>query len=465
MPSLLDKLWEAHVVARTEGQPDLLYVDRHLIHEVTSPQAFYALRLAGRALRRPELVCGVIDHSLPTDDLSRPLKDAVAEAQLAALENNQAEFGVKTFFGVEDKNRGVIHVTMPEQGLILPGHSVVCGDSHTATHGALGALAFGIGTSEVEHVLATQTIPQYKPKNLAVEVSGRLGPFVTAKDLILKIINLLGVSGGTGQALEYRGPAVKALSMEGRFTLANMAIECGAKMGLIAPDELTVAYLRDRPFAPKGGDFLEAQSYWQSLITDPDYLFEQSLEIDGSALEPLVTWGTNPAQNLPLSDRVPDPRSLTNPTERLAAENALKYQGLEVGLKLNQLKIDYVFIGSCTNGRLEDLELAAQILKGHKVKSGVTVLVVPGSGPVKLAAEQSGLAQIFIEAGCQWREPGCSMCLGMNPDRVPSGLRCASTSNRNFEGRQGRGARTHLVSPAVAAASAITGRLSSPLSL
>ncbi|MDR2301589.1 MAG: 3-isopropylmalate dehydratase large subunit [Deltaproteobacteria bacterium] len=465
MPSLLDKLWEAHLVARKPGEPDLIYVDRHLIHEVTSPQAFYALRMAGRPLRRPELTCGVIDHSLPTDDLTRPLKDEMAEAQLAALEKNQAEFGVKTFFGLGDKIRGVIHVTMPEQGLFLPGHSVVCGDSHTATHGAVGALAFGIGTNEVEHVLATQTIPQIKPKNLAVEVAGTLKPFVTAKDLILRVIRSLGVSGGTGHALEYRGPAVRALSMEGRLTLSNMAIECGAKMGLIAPDGVTFAYLKDRPFAPKGDGFTKAREYWETLTTDSDYVFDRKIELDASELVPLATWGTNPAQNLPLFDRVPDPRSFADPNDRLAAENALKYQGLEPGQKLGELKVDYVFIGSCTNGRLEDLGLAAQILKGQKVREGVTVLVVPGSGLIKQAAEESGLAQIFIEAGCQWREAGCSMCLGMNPDRVPAGLRCASTSNRNFEGRQGRGSRTHLVSPAVAAATALTGKLSSPHSL
>ncbi|MDR2367506.1 MAG: 3-isopropylmalate dehydratase large subunit [Deltaproteobacteria bacterium] len=465
MPSLLDKLWESHLVKREPGKPDLLYIDRHLIHEVTSPQAFEALRLAGRGLRRPELVCGVIDHSIPTDDRARPLKDKLAEAQLAALEVNQAEFGVGTFFGDRDPAQGVIHVTMPEQGLVLPGHSVVCGDSHTATHGALGALAFGIGTSEVEHVLATQTLAQVKPRNLAVEVTGKLGPFVTAKDLILRVIQLLGVSGGTGHALEYRGPVIASLSMDSRLTLSNMAIECGAKMGLIAPDGVTFAYLRGRPFAPRGQVFDRAMEYWRTLTTDSDYVFDKTVTVDADSLVPLATWGTNPAQNLPLSDRVPDPGSFPDPGERLAAENAMRYQGLEPGTRLSDIPIDYVFIGSCTNGRLEDLALAARVIEGRKVRPGVTALVVPGSGLVKREAEEKGLDRIFIEAGCQWREPGCSMCLGMNPDRVPPGLRCASTSNRNFEGRQGRGSRTHLVNPAVAAASAVAGKLMSPLSL
>jgi 3-isopropylmalate/(R)-2-methylmalate dehydratase large subunit len=465
MPSLLDKLWESHLVQREEGRPDLLYIDRHLIHEVTSHQAFQALRQAGRKLRRPDLICGVIDHSIPTDDRTRPLKNQVAENQLAALEKNQAEFGVRTFFGDRDPAQGVIHVTMPEQGLILPGHTVVCGDSHTATHGAIGALAFGIGTSEVEHVMATQTLAQFKPKNMAVFVSGKLGRYVTAKDLILHIIKQLGVAGGTGYALEYCGPVISSLSMEGRLTVSNMAIECGARLGLIAPDLITFAYLKGRPLAPKGQDFDRAVQYWRSLATDSDYVFDHTLKVNADLISPLVTWGTNPAQNLPLTEKVPDPRSISEPNARLAAENALKYQGLEPGTKLNDIAVDYVFIGSCTNGRLEDLNLAAQVLKGRKVRSGVTALAVPGSGQVKREAEEAGLDRIFIEAGFQWREPGCSMCLGMNPDVVPSGLRCASTSNRNFEGRQGRGSRTHLVSPAVAAASAVVGKLASPLSL
>jgi 3-isopropylmalate/(R)-2-methylmalate dehydratase large subunit len=465
MSSLLDKIWESHLVSRSEGKPDLLYVDRHLVHEVTSPQAFEGLKKAGRKLRRPDLIFGVIDHSIPTDDRRRPLKNPVAEAQLAALEKNQAEFGIETFFGVADPRQGVIHVTMPEQGLILPGHSVVCGDSHTATHGAFGALAFGIGTSEVEHVMATQTISQFKPKNLAITVSGRLKPKTASKDLILYIIKLLGVGGGTGYALEYRGEAIRALSMAARMTLTNMSIECGAKFGLVAPDEVTFQFLKDRPFSPKGDEFNQALAYWKTLATDSDYRFVQEITFDASQVEPLVTWGTNPAQNASIDDKVPDPRSFDKPSDRLAAENALKYQALAPGKKLSEVDIDYVFIGSCTNGRLEDLREAAEIFKGRKVNPKVTALVVPGSGTLKKQAEEQGLAEIFVKAGCQWREPGCSMCLGMNPDVVPSGLRCASTSNRNFEGRQGRGSRTHLVSPAAAAASALVGKLTSPLAV
>lgn len=463
MSSLLDKLWEAHLVESRPGEPDLLYIDRHLIHEVTSPQAFAGLRQAGRRLRRPDLICGVIDHSIPTDDRSRPLKDPVAEAQLSALEQNQADFGVGVFFGADDPGQGVIHVVMPEQGLILPGHSVVCGDSHTASHGAFGALAFGIGTSEVEHVMATQTLAQVKPKNFLLQIDGVLGDMVFAKDLILHVIRSIGVAGGTGFALEYRGEAISSLSMDSRLTLSNMAIECGAKMGLVAPDEKTFAYLEGRPYAPKGEDFRKAKDYWRTLFSDPGHAFDKSLNLSAGDVVPLATWGTNPAQNLPLTDKVPDPRSFADQTERLAAENALKYMDLTPGTRLDEIPVDYAFIGSCTNGRLEDLEAAADILRGRKIAPGVVALVVPGSGLVKKAAEERGLDRVFVEAGCQWREPGCSMCLGMNPDRVPSGKRCVSTSNRNFEGRQGRGSRTHLVSPATAAASALTGKLTSPL--
>jgi len=460
--SLLDKIWAAHLVDQSPGAPDLLYIDRHLIHEVTSPQAFEGLRRAGRRLRRPDLTFGVIDHSIPTDDRRRPLKDQVAEAQLTALEKNQAEFGLRVFFGADDPRQGVIHVTMPEQGIVLPGNTVVCGDSHTATHGALGALAFGIGTSEVEHVLATQAIYQAKPRQMAVEVIGRLGPAVSAKDLILHIINRLGVAGGVGCALEYQGEVVRALSMEGRLTLANMAIECGARIGLIAPDETTLAYLRGRPLAPAGADFEEAARWWRTLFTDPGFEFDRRVTIDAAEVEPLVTWGTNPAQSSPLTGRVPDPADFSDPAERLVAANALEYQGLSPGQPLSDIPVDYVFIGSCTNGRLEDLRAAADILKGRRVAPEVTVLVVPGSGLVKAQAEGEGLAAIFREAGCQWRDPGCSMCLGMNPDQVPPGRRCASTSNRNFEGRQGRDSRTHLVSPETAAATALRGRLTDP---
>ena len=462
MPSLLDKVWEAHIVDRAAGEPDLLYVDRHIIHEVTTPQAFEGLKKVGRRVRRPDLTFAVIDHVIPTDDRSRPLKDEIAEAQLAALEKNQAEFGLKVFFGATDPRQGVIHTVMPEQGIILPGNTVCCGDSHTATHGALGALAFGIGTSEVEHILATQTIYQYKPKQYSVELRGLLSPGVTAKDLILHIIQAIGVAGGTGHALEYRGEGIRALSMEGRLTLSNMAIECGAKMGMIAPDETTFEYLRGLPFAPKGRDFEAALEWWKTLYTDADFKFDRSLVIQAAEVAPRVTWGTNPAQSVEITGQVPCPCDYANPDERLAAEKALNYQNLEPGTKMTDVPVDYVFIGSCTNGRLEDLRDAARILKGRKVASGVTALIVPGSGPVKAQAEKEGLADIFIAAGCQWREPGCSMCLGMNPDLVPPGLRCASSSNRNFEGRQGRDSRTHLLSPAMAAASAIRGRLSDP---
>ena len=465
MASLLNKVWETHVVDRAPGEPDLLYIDRHLIHEVTSPQAFAGLRAAGRKVRRPDLTFGVIDHSIPTDDRRRPLKDEVAEAQLAALEKNQAEFGLKVFFGAADPRQGVIHVTMAEQGIILPGNTVVCGDSHTATHGAFGAVAFGIGTSEVEHVMATQTIYQFKPKDMGIEVRGVLPAGVSAKDLILHIINLLGVAGGTGHAIEYYGEAIRALSMEGRMTLSNMAIECGAKMGLIAPDDTTINYLKGRPLAPRGQDFDEAVLWWRSLFTDPGHKFARNLTVEAQDVAPRVTWGTNPAQSVTLSGKIPCPSDFDNADDRLAAEKALNYQNLEPGTRIHDIPVDYVFIGSCTNGRIEDLREAAAVLKGRKVASGVTVLVVPGSGLVKAQAEREGLAAIFKEAGGQWREAGCSMCLGMNPDLVPPGQRCASTSNRNFEGRQGRDSRTHLVSPAVAAASAVRGRLTDPRDL
>jgi len=462
MASLLDKIWEAHVVDRAPGEPDLLYIDRHLIHEVTSPQAFAALRTAGRKLRRPDLTFGVVDHVIPTDDRSRPYKDEVAEAQLAALEKNQAEFGLKVYFGADDPRQGVIHVTMAEQGIVLPGATVVCGDSHTATHGAFGAVAFGIGTSEVEHVMATQTIYQFKPRQMALEARGRLQKGVSSKDLILHIINTLGVSGGTGYALEYRGEAVSALSMDSRLVLSNMAIECGARMGLIAPDQVTIDYLKDMPLAPRGADFEEASAWWRTLFTDSDFRFDRVVTIEAKDVAPRVTWGTNPAQSVPITGRVPSPDDFAEAGERLAAERALSYQNLKPGTPLTNVPVDYVFIGSCTNGRLEDLREAAEILKGRKVAEGVIALVVPGSGPVKAQAEEEGLADIFRAAGCQWREPGCSMCLGMNPDLVPAGQRCASTSNRNFEGRQGRDSHTHLVGPAMAAASALRGRLTDP---
>ena len=462
MASLLEKIWEAHVADRVPGEPDLLYIDRHLIHEVTTPQAFEGLRANHRKVRRPDLTFAVIDHVIPTDDRRRPLADEIAEAQLAALEKNQADFGVKVFFDATDPRQGVIHVTMPEQGLILPGNTVVCGDSHTATHGAFGALAFGIGTSEVEHVLATQTIYQYQPKQMAVEVRGLLGSGVSSKDLILYLINSLGVAGGTGFAIEFMGEGIRALSMESRMALSNMTIECGGRVGLVAPDQITLDYLRGRPFAPKGEDFEEAARWWQTLFTDPGHKFDHTLTIEAQDVTPRVTWGTNPAQNVALDGQVPAPDSFGNAEEEAAAQKALAYQGLKPGTKMSEVPIDYVFIGSCTNGRLEDLRAAAEILKGRKAADGVTVLVVPGSGLVKKEAEKEGLDAIFREAGCLWREPGCSMCLGMNPDLLSPGQRCASTSNRNFEGRQGRDSRTHLVSPRAAAASAVRGRLTDP---
>jgi 3-isopropylmalate/(R)-2-methylmalate dehydratase large subunit len=459
MPSLLDKIWDSHVVSRSPGEPDLLYIDRHLVHEVTSNQAFEALREKSLPLRRPDLTCGVIDHSIPTDDRSRPLKDKIAEAQLSALEKNQMDFGLRVFFGGDDPRQGVIHVAMPEQGLILPGHTVVCGDSHTATHGARGALAFGIGTSAEEHVMATPTLPQLTPKNRAVEVGGRLRPGVTAKDLILYIIKLLGVSGGTGFALEYRGSVIEGLGMSQRLTISNMSIECGAKFGLIAPDEATFGYLKGLPYAPRGKDFQKAMKWWRTLKTDPDYTFDKTLAVDATSLRERVTWGTNPAQNLSVSGRVPSPTSFRAKEERAAAANALNYQRLVPGTSFADIPVDYVFIGSCTNGRYEDLLEASEVLRGRKVNKNVTVLVVPGSRGVKRRCEEEGLDRVFISAGCQWRDSGCSMCLGMNPDIVPPGNRCVSTSNRNFEGRQGRLALTHLASPSTAAASAVAGRI------
>lgn len=461
MPTLLDKIWEAHLVDQEEGQPDLLYIDRHLVHEMTSPQAFEGLRVAGRKVRRPDLTFAVVDHGLPTDDRSRPFADKIVEAQVQAIEKNQRDFGF-TLFGVDDPRQGVIHATMPDQGLTLPGMTVVCGDSHTATHGAFGCLAFGIGTSEVEHVLASQTLRQKKPKIMAVEVEGRLGKGVYSKDLILYIIGQLGVAGGTGHAIEYRGEQIRALSMEARMTLCNMTIECGARMGMVAPDETTFAYIEGRPMAPKGADFEQAKVEWRKLFSDPDAKFDKVLKIDASKVKPQVTWGTNPGQVAAIDGSVPEPASFQDAEERKAAEKALAYQKVKPGTKIKDIPVDYVFLGSCTNARLEDLRIAASILKGRKIKEGVVFLVSPGAGPIKLAAEKEGLDRIFKEAGCEWREPGCSMCLGMNPDVLPAGKHSASTSNRNFEDRQGRGGLTHLVSPATAAASALTGHFTDP---
>lgn len=461
MPTLLDKIWETHVVDREPGQPDLLYIDRHLVHELTSPQAFEGLRAAGRRVRRPDLTFAVVDHAIPTCDRSRPFKDPVAEAQVQAVEKNAAEFGV-TFFGVNDPRQGVIHATMPDLGITLPGMTIVCGDSHTATHGAFGAVAFGIGTSEVEHVLATQTLRQTKPKTMAVNIRGELAAGVYSKDLILYIISQLGVAGGTGHALEYRGKLLQKLSMEARMTICNMSIECGSRMGLIAPDETTFAYLEGRPMAPTGKDFEAAKARWKSLYSDADAAFDSTLDIDAAVIKPQMTWGTNPGQATSIDGKVPHPNEYSQQVERMAAEKALAYQKLKPGTKLADVPVDYVFLGSCTNARMEDLRIAASILKGRKIKAGLVFLVSPGSGLIKARAEAEGLDRVFIEAGCQWREPGCSMCLGMNPDVLPAGKRSASTSNRNFEDRQGRGGHTHLVSPATAAASALNGRFTDP---
>lgn len=465
MPLLLEKIWANHVVAAGDGRPDLLYADRHLIHEVTSPQAFEGLRLAGRKVRRPELTFAVVDHVVPTTpDRMRPLADQVAEAQLAALERNCKEFGV-TLFNMGDARQGVIHVTMPELGLVLPGMTIFCGDSHTATHGAFGALAFGIGTSEVEHVLATQCLPQTMPRTFAIRVEGSLAPGVAAKDLILSVIGRLGAAGGTGHIIEYIGETIRGLSMEERMTVCNMSVECGAKAGLIAPDEITFRYLEGKPYAPRGRDFERAEAFWRTLPGDGDARFDREEVFDASTLLPQVTWGTSPHQVVDITSHVPDPASFGDPEEAESAHRALTYMDLKPGTPLSQVPIDTVFIGSCTNGRLSDLRAAARVVKGRKAAPGVTALVVPGSEEVKLSAEAQGLDRIFLDAGFQWRMPGCSMCLGMNPDILSPGQRCASTSNRNFEDRQGRGGRTHLTSPVTAAASALTGRLTDPREL
>jgi 3-isopropylmalate/(R)-2-methylmalate dehydratase large subunit len=464
MPTLLDKIWRDHLVLRQEGQPDLLYADRHLVHEVTSPQAFAGLRAAGRKVRRPDLTFAVVDHIVPTDDLSEPLADAVADAQLKALRANCAEFGV-SLLDMGDPRQGVIHVCMPELGLILPGQTVFCGDSHTATHGAFGALAFGVGTSEVEHLLATQTLAQQRPRTMAVRLDGELGPGVYAKDLILAVIGRLGVAGGTGHVIEYLGTAVSALTIEGRMTMCNMSVECGAKAGMVAPDEKTIAWLRGRPYAPSGDDFARAEAHWRTLASDAGARFDREVSLDAAAIGPQVTWGTNPGQVVELTGFVPDPASYRDEHERAAAARALEYMALKPGTAFKDVAVDCVFIGSCTNGRLEDLRAAAAVLGGRKVAPGVRALVVPGSGQVKAQAEAEGLDRIFQGAGFQWRLPGCSMCLAMNPDVLSAGERCASTSNRNFEDRQGRGGRTHLVSPASAAAAAVTGRLTDPREL
>jgi 3-isopropylmalate/(R)-2-methylmalate dehydratase large subunit len=462
--TLAEKVWDAHVVRRGDGEPDLLYVDLHLIHEVTSPQAFDGLRLNNRGVRRPDLTLATEDHNVPTTDILAPIADPVSAEQVKVLRANCAEFGVR-LHPMGDADQGIVHVIGPQLGLTQPGMTVVCGDSHTATHGAFGALAFGIGTSEVEHVLATQTLPLVRPKTMAIRVEGDLPAGVTAKDLVLAIIAEIGTGGGQGHVIEYRGPAIEALSMEGRMTVCNMSIEAGARAGMIAPDETTFAYLKDRPHAPTGADWDTALDYWRSLRTDVDAVYDREVVIDATTLSPFVTWGTNPAQGAPLDDAVPDPAAISDPEARAAAERALAYMDLAPGTRLRDIAVDAVFIGSCTNGRIEDLRAAAAVLHGRRVADGVRVLVVPGSVAVKAAAEAEGLDTVFTDAGAEWRHAGCSMCLGMNPDTLAPGERAASTSNRNFEGRQGAGSRTHLVSPAVAAATAVAGRLSSPADL
>jgi len=457
--TLYQKIWDEHVVERREDGTALIYIDGHLVHEVTSPQAFDGLRQAGRRVRRPDLTLAVADHNLPTTSPRLPIVDAESAEQLAALEVNVAEFGIP-YIQAHAPEQGIVHVVGPEQGFILPGTTVVCGDSHTAAHGAVGALAFGIGTSEVEHVLATQTLILSPSKTLEVRVDGRLGFGVSPKDLILAIIGSLGTAGGSGHVIEYRGDTFDDMSVEGRLTVANMSIEAGALSGLFAPDERTFAYLKGRPMAPQGEAWDRAVAQWRSLRTEDGAVFDRSVRIDASAIAPTVTWGTSPEDVSPITGRVPDPDSFDDPAKRAAARKSLDYMGLRPGAALQDVRVEHIFIGSCTNSRIEDLRQAADVVRGRKVDAGIKqALVVPGSGLVKRQAEAEGLDRIFLEAGFQWREPGCSMCLAMNPDKVPAGERCASTSNRNFVGRQGPGARTHLVSPAMAAAAAIRGRL------
>jgi 3-isopropylmalate dehydratase, large subunit len=462
--TLSDKVWENHVVRTADGEPDLLYIDLHLVHEVTSPQAFDGLRLAGRSVRRTDLTMATEDHNTPTVNILAPIADPVSKLQVDTLRSNAAEFGVR-IHSLGDLDQGVVHIIGPQLGLTQPGLTVVCGDSHTSTHGAFGALAFGIGTSEVEHVLATQTLPQSRPKTMAVNINGELAAGVTAKDIVLALIAKVGTGGGQGYVVEYRGDTIRGLSMEGRMTICNMSIEWGAKAGMIAPDETTFAYLKGRPHAPEGEDWDAAVEAWRTLYTDDDAVFDREVDIDASALTPFVTWGTNPGQGVPLGAAVPNPADFTDPVDRAAAERALEYMGLSAGTPMRDVRVDTVFLGSCTNGRIEDLRLAASVIKGHKIADGLRMLVVPGSARVRLQAMSEGLDAVFTEAGAEWREAGCSMCLGMNPDQLAPGERSASTSNRNFEGRQGKGGRTHLVSPAVAAATAIRGTLSSPADL
>lgn len=462
--TLSEKVWDAHVVARRDGEPDLLYVDLHLVHEVTSPQAFDGLRMNGRPVRRPDLTVATEDHNVPTSDTHLEIADPVSRTQVETLRRNAAEFGI-TIHPMGTPGQGIVHIIGPEQGLTLPGMTIVCGDSHTSTHGAFGALAFGIGTSEVEHVLATQTLPQAAAKTLAVTVDGTLPEGSTAKDVILAILGRIGTGGGIGHIAEYRGSVIRDLSMEGRMTVCNMSIEAGAKAGLIAPDDVTFAYLEGRDHAPKGAAWDEAVAYWRTLATDEGATFDKEVVLDGAEILPHVSWGTNPGQVAPITSAVPDPSSIGDPAERGAAERALEYMGLTAGTPLKEVGVDTVFIGSCTNGRIEDLRAVAKVAEGRRVASGLRTLVVPGSWRVKAQAEAEGLDKVLVDAGFDWRDPGCSMCLAMNPDKLAPGERCASTSNRNFEGRQGRGGRTHLVSPAVAAATAIAGHFATPADL
>ena len=463
--TLYEKIWDAHVVETRDDGTSLIYIDRHLVHEVTSPQAFESLRQQGRPVRRPDLTLAVPDHNLPTTPRvdaqgnRLPIEDAMSAAQLEALERNAPDFGVR-YIDATDAEQGIVHVVGPEQGFSLPGTTIVCGDSHTAAHGGIGALAFGIGTSEVEHVLATQTLLLKKSKTLAVEVTGDLGPGITPKDLVLHIVGALGTAGGTGHVIEYRGKVFEQMSVEGRLTVCNMSIEAGARAGLIAPDDTVFAYLKGRPMAPKGAEWDAAVAYWKTLMTDPGAAFDKVLRIDAGEIQPTVTWGTSPEDTVAIGGVVPAPESFADPSKQQAARKSLDYMGLEPGQKIAEIPVENIFIGSCTNSRIEDLRAAADVLRGRRKAANVKwAIAVPGSGLVKRQAEAEGLDKVFLDAGFEWREPGCSACLGMNPDKVPPGERCASTSNRNFVGRQGPGARTHLVSPAMAAAAAVTGRL------
>ena len=462
--TLSEKVWDAHVVRSAEGEPDLLYIDLHLVHEVTSPQAFEGLRLAGRPVRRPDLTLATEDHNTPTLNILAPIADPVSKKQVDTLRQNAKDFGVR-IHSLGDKDQGVVHIIGPQLGVTQPGMTIVCGDSHTSTHGAFGALAYGIGTSEVEHVLATQTLPQAKPKTMAVNINGELPDGVTAKDIVLTLIAKVGTGGGQGYIVEYRGDTIENLSMEGRMTICNMSIEWGAKAGMMAPDETTFAYLKGRPHAPEGEDWDAAVEYWKTLKSDDDATFDVEVDIDATKLTPFVTWGTNPGHGVPLGGTVPAPEDFDSEVEQATAKRALEYMDLTPGTPMREIAVDTVFLGSCTNGRIEDLRLAASVLEGRKKADSVRMLVVPGSARVRLQAETEGLDKIFLDFGAEWRAAGCSMCLGMNPDQLAPGERSASTSNRNFEGRQGKGGRTHLVSPAVAAATAITGHLSAPADL